>query len=129
MDDTRLSLEANISEAYTEFGRGVVDGYLRTCADDFAFHVPAQSGIADTCVGREGIYSLAAGRWRSPAGPLANDNYAVVPARHPFRRRESGRRTYMRSGRGRLARCFEQSRDPGSFDEAWCFSIAKLTVS
>jgi len=54
---------------------------------------------------------------------LANDNHAVVLARHTFARDGSPKdyRTAhvyeIRSGK--LARCFEQPRDPASFEDAW----------
>jgi hypothetical protein len=45
--------------AYAAFGRGDIDGYLRPCAEDFAFHVPGNGSIAVTYSGRDGLYDLA----------------------------------------------------------------------
>jgi len=54
---------------------------------------------------------------------LANDYHAVVLARHRFTRADSLKdyRTahVYEIHEGKLARCFEQPRDPASFEEAW----------
>ena len=126
-------LEAIIREAYAAFGRGDVDGYLRPCADDFAFHVPGHGGIAGTFVGRNGLYALAEKAMAITGGTfheevedvLANDDHAVVLARHRFTRDGSAKDYWTAHvyevRAGKLARCFEQPRDPTAFDDAWGF--------
>ena len=113
------ALEATIREAYAAFGRGDIDGYLQPCAEDFTFHVPGHDGIAGTYVGKQGLYDLAGKAMAITAGTfreevedvLANDNHAVVLARHRFTR--DGRSKDYRTAHiyeiseGKLARCFE----------------------
>jgi ketosteroid isomerase-like protein len=123
--------EAVIREAYAAFGRGDVDGYLRACTEDFEFQVPGHGGIAGTYIGRAGLHALAdkamtitSGTFREDVEDvMANDEHAVVRARHRFRRgaRFKDYRTahlYTMRG-GKLARCIEQPRDQDAFDEAW----------
>jgi len=124
-------MEAIIREAYAAFGRGDIDGYLRPCAEDFAFHVPGHGGISGTFTGRQGLYDLAAKAMSITDGTfqeevedvLANDTHAVVLARHRFKRSGSGkdyRTAHVYDIRdGKLAQCFEQPRDPAGFDDAW----------
>lgn len=124
-------LEAIIREAYAAFGRGDVDGYLQACTDDFSFNVPGRSAVAGSYVGKRGLYDLAARVTQITGGTffeevedvLANDNHAVVLARHHFRRDGSVkeyRTAHVYDVRqGKLSRCFEQPRDPGAFDAAW----------
>jgi len=54
---------------------------------------------------------------------LANDNHAVVLARHRFTREgqpKDYRTAHIYEIRGgKLARCFEQPRDPAGFEDAW----------
>ena len=54
---------------------------------------------------------------------LTNDNHAVVLARHRFARdavSKDYRTAHVYEVReGKLAQCFEQPRDPASFDDAW----------
>lgn len=124
-------LEATIREAYAAFGRGDIDGYLQACAKNFAFNVPGHGGIAGIFVGRQGLYDLAGRAMEITGGTfqeevedvLANDNHAVVLARHRFTR-DGGLKDYRTAhvyeiSEGKLARCFEQPRDPASFDDAW----------
>jgi ketosteroid isomerase-like protein len=125
------SLEATIRAAYAAFGRGDIDGYLQPCAEDFAFHVPGYGGIAGTYVGRDGLYDLAGKAMAITGGTfseevedvLVNDSHAVVLARHRFTRDDSLKdyRTahVYEISEGKLSRCFEQPRDPASFDDAW----------
>ena len=124
-------LEATIREAYAAFGRGDVDGYLRPCTEDFEFHVPGGGGIGGIYVGKDGLYNLARKAMQITGGTfheevedvLANDQHAVVLARHRFTRDGSSRdyRTahVYEIRDGKLAKCFEQPRDPASFDAAW----------
>lgn len=124
-------LEATIREAYAAFGRGDLDGYLSACAEDFSFHVPGHGAMAGDYCGRQGLYDLA-GKVMAIAGGtfqedvedvLANDRHAVVLARHRFTR--DGRPRDYRTAHvyeireGKLARCFEQPRDPAGFEDAW----------
>jgi ketosteroid isomerase-like protein len=124
-------LETTIRLAYEAFGRGDVDGYLVPCADDFSFHVPGSGGISGVYIGKQGLYDLARKAMQITGGTfheevedvLANDQHAVVLARHRFTRDGAARdyrtaHVYDISG-GKLARCFEQPRDPASFEEAW----------
>jgi uncharacterized protein len=135
-------LEAIIREAYAAFGRGDIDGYLQPCAEDFTFHVAGHGGIAGTYIGRQGLYDLAGkamaitdGTFREEVEDvLANDNHAVVLARHRFTR-DGSFKDYRTAhvydiSEGKLAHCFEQPRDPASFDDAWGSSQAlKHTAS
>ena len=92
-------LEATIREAYAAFGRGDVDGYLRPCTEDFEFHVPGGGGIGGIYVGKDGLYDLARKAMQITGGTfheevedvLANDQHAVVLARHRFTRDGSSR--------------------------------------
>lgn len=124
-------LEAIIREAYAAFGRGDVDGYLKACTDNFEFHVPGSAGISGTYTGHAGLYALAGkaitltgGTFREDVEDvLANDNHAVVLARHRFTRDgqlKDYRTAHVYEIAGmKLARCFEQPRDPAAFDDAW----------
>ena len=124
-------LEAIIREAYAAFGRGDVDGYLQPCTDDFTFNIPGDGGIAGVWAGKQGLLELArtamtltAGTFREDVEDvLANDEHAVVLARHRFTRdgiERDYRTAHVYEIRdGKLARCFEQARDPVQFDEAW----------
>jgi ketosteroid isomerase-like protein len=124
-------MEGILRDAYAAFGRGDIDGYLRPCAVNFAFHVPGDSGIAGTYIGRDGLYDLAGKAVSITDGTfheevedvLANDRYAVVLARHRFTR-DGGLKEYRTAhvyeiSEGKLDRCFEQPRDPAAFDDAW----------
>jgi ketosteroid isomerase-like protein len=125
------ALEQRIRDAYAAFGRGDVDGYLRACADDFAFQVPGQGAICGAWVGRQGLYDLA-GKAMSISGGtfqeevedvLANDRHAIVLARHRFTRdgvSKDYRTAHVYEVRdGKLTKCFEQPRDPAAFHDAW----------
>jgi ketosteroid isomerase-like protein len=124
-------MEAIIRQAYDAFGIGNIDGYLEACAEDFTFHVPGHGGISGAFVGRQGLQELARKAMEISNGTfheevedvLANDNHAVVLARHRFTRDGSlkdYRTAHVYEIRdGKLARCFEQPRDPASFDDAW----------
>jgi hypothetical protein len=71
-------LEATIRGAYAVFNRGDIDGYLKACVEDFAFHVPGRSGIAGTYVGRQGLYDLGGKAMEEDVEDvLANDHHAV----------------------------------------------------
>jgi ketosteroid isomerase-like protein len=125
------SLEQLIREAYAAFARGDVDGYLRSCTGDFTFNVPGQGGLSGTWQGQQGVHELARKAMDLTAGTfqeevedvLANDQHAVVLARHRFTRNGSPRdyRTaHVYDIRdGQLARCFEQPRDSKEFHAAW----------
>ncbi len=124
-------LETIIRQAYAAFGRGDIDGYLAPCTEDFTFHVPGNSGISGAYAGREGLYDLAGKAMTITGGTfheevedvLANDNHAVVLARHRFTRngslKEHRTAHVYQIKNGKLAQCFEQAQDPASFDEAW----------
>jgi ketosteroid isomerase-like protein len=43
-------------EAYAAFGRGDLDGYLRSCTESFNFHVAGGGAIAGTYRGNDGLY-------------------------------------------------------------------------
>jgi ketosteroid isomerase-like protein len=124
-------LESIIREAYAAFGRGDIDGYLSACTEDFSFNVPGQSAVAGSYVGRAGLYDLGGKVMAITGGSfvedvedvLANERHAVVLARHRFTR-DGGARDYLTAHvydviNGKLARCFEQPRDPLGFDQAW----------
>ena len=124
-------LEQIIRDAYAAFGRGDVDGYLGPCTSDFTFNVPGRGGISGVWEGKEGLYDLAGKAMAISGGTfheevedvLANDRHAVVLARHSFIRNGSSkdyRTAHVYEVRdGRLARCFEQPRDPAAFHDAW----------
>jgi ketosteroid isomerase-like protein len=124
-------MEGIIREAYAAFGRGDVDGYLSACTQDFIFNVPGRGGIAGTFRGTEGLYTLAGKAMEGTGGTfredvedvLANDQHAVVLARHHFIR--GGQQREYRTAHvykvrdGKLAECWEQPRDPQAFETAW----------
>jgi len=125
------SLEQLIREAYAAFGRGDMDGYLRACTDSFEFVVPGQGGICGRWVGREGLWELAGKAMSITGGTfreevedvLANPTHAVVLARHHFIR-DGMQKDYHTAHvyeiiHGKLARCYEQLRDPAIFHDAW----------
>jgi ketosteroid isomerase-like protein len=124
-------LEAIIREAYAAFGRGDVDGYLAPCTTDFTFNVAGRGGICGIWAGQKGLHELAATAMALSAGTfheevedvLANDQHAVVLARHHFLRDGSPkdyRTAHIYEVRdGKLARCFEQPRDAAAFHDAW----------
>jgi ketosteroid isomerase-like protein len=124
-------LETIIREAYAAFGRGDIDGYLSACTADFTFNVPGQSAVAGSHVGRAGMYELGGKVMEITNGSfvedvedvLANERHAVVLARHRFTRAGSAN-DYLTAHvydviDGKLARCFEQPRDPEAFEDAW----------
>jgi uncharacterized protein len=124
-------LEAIIREAYAAFGRGDLDGYLRPCTESFIFNVPGQGAIAGTYRGKTGLYELARKAMEATGGSfreevedvLANDQHAVVLARHSFTR-EGEWRDYRTAHvyqvrDSRLAECWEYPRDQAAFDDAW----------
>lgn len=125
------SLEATIREAYAAFGRGDVDGYLAPCASDFTFNVAGRGGICGVWAGQKGLRELAAKAMAISGGTfneevedvLANDRHAVVLARHCFMRDGSPKDYHTAHiyeiEHGKLARCFEQPRDPAAFHDAW----------
>lgn len=125
------SLEQIIRDAYAAFGRGDVDGYLSACTDSFEFIVPGRGGVCGHWVGREGLWALAGqvmaitgGTFREDVEDvLTNSNHAVVLARHHFVR-DGMQKDYHTAhvyeiNHGKLARCYEQLRDPAGFHEAW----------
>jgi len=127
----RNTLEKAIRDAYAAFLRGDVDGYIAACADDFTFNVPGSGGISGVWVGRQGIYDLAGKAMSLTGGTfqeevidvLANDQHAVVLARHRFTRDGvskdySTAHVYEVRG-GKLAICFEHPRDSAIFHDAW----------
>ena len=63
-------LEAIIREAYDAFGRGDIDGYLRNCVEDFAFHIPGNGGISGKYVGKRGLHELARKTMSSQVAPF-----------------------------------------------------------
>lgn len=118
------------------FGRGDLDGYLKHCTDDFTFNVPGNGGVSGIYVGKQGLYELAGKAMTATDGTfheeveavLANDQYAVVLARHHFTRNgalNDYRTAHVYEIRGgKLAQCFEQPRDSASFHAAWGSSQA-----
>ena len=125
------SLETIIREAYAAFGRGDIDGYLSACTEDFSFNVPGQSAVAGAYVAKAGLHELGGKVMAITRGTfiedvedvLANDQHAVVLARHRFTR-DGISRDYLTAHvydlvNGKLARCFEQPRELIAFDEAW----------
>ncbi len=124
-------MEATIREAYAAFGRGDVDGYLRPCTEDFEFHVPGGGGIGGIYVSKDGLYDLARKAMQITGGTFHEEVEMCSPtnstplflARHRFTRDGSSRdyRTahVYEIRDGKLAKCFEQPRDPASFDAAW----------
>jgi ketosteroid isomerase-like protein len=124
-------LESTIREAYAAFGRGDVDGYLQACTQDFSFNIPGRGAIAGSWRGKEGIYELARMAMEATGGSfreevedvLANDQHAVVLARHQFTRggeSQEYRTAHVYDVRdGKLAKCWEQPQDLSAFDEAW----------
>lgn len=124
-------LEGIIREAYAAFGRGDVDGYLRACTEDLVFMIPGSGAIAGSFRGTDGLHDLARRAFETTGGTfreevedvLANDRHAVVLARHHFTR--GGQQYEYRTAHvydvrnGKLARCWEQPRDPAAFEEAW----------
>ena len=124
-------LEAIIREAYAAFGRGDLDGYLRPCTEDFSFRVPGHGGIGGTYRAKEGVYELARKVMDITGGSfqedvedvLANDQHAVVLARHHFTcdgQPKDYRTAHVYEIRdGKLAACWEQPRDQAAFDDAW----------
>ena len=125
------ALETTIREAYTAFGRGDVDGYLKACTTDFTFSIPGRGAIAGTFRGAEGLHELARKAVEGTAGSfredveavLANDQHAVVLARHHFTRHgkhRDYRTAHVYNVRnGKLAECWEHPRDPDAFEQAW----------
>jgi len=125
------SLEQTIRDAYAAFARGDVDGYLSSCATDFTFHVPGRGGISGVWAARQGLHDLASKAMTLSGGTfredvedvLANDQHAVVLARHRFTRDgapKDYRTAHVYDVRdGLLVRCFEQPRDPAAFHDAW----------
>jgi ketosteroid isomerase-like protein len=125
------ALEESIRKAYAAFGRGDVDGYLEPCTPDFRFNIPGHGAIAGTYHGRDGMYALAAKAMEGTGETfredvedvLANDQHAVVLARHYFTR--NGRQHEYLTAHvydvrdGMLAECWEQPRDPAAFEVAW----------
>ena len=129
-------LEAAVRNAYEEFGRGNVDGYLGPCTEDFVFSIPGKGGIAGKYVGKPGLWDLA-GKAMSISGGtfteevldvLANDNHAVVLTKHRFTRAgepKEYRTTHLYEVvEGKLARCYELPHDASAFDDAWGPSTA-----
>lgn len=124
-------LEQTIRDAYAAFGRGDVDGYLRACTDNFTFNVPGRGGISGAWVGRQGLYDLASKAMSTTGGTfqedvedvLANDQHAIVLARHRFKRdgisKEYSTAHVYEVRDGKLTTCFEQPRDPAIFHDAW----------
>jgi ketosteroid isomerase-like protein len=124
-------LEPIVREAYAAFGRGDVDGYLRSCTTDFTFNVPGSGGICGVWAGKQGVSDLAGKAMAISAGSfqeevedvLANDRHAIVLATHRFTRDGSPkeyRTAHVYEVRnGQLARCFEQPRDWAAFHDAW----------
>jgi uncharacterized protein len=125
------ALETMIREAYAAFGRGDVDGYLQACTQDFTFNIPGRGAIAGTFRGAQGLHDLAHKAMEGTGGTFredvedvfANDQHAVVLARHHFTRgeqqREYGTAHVYNVRAGKLAECWEQPRNPAVFDEAW----------
>src|SRR5690349_20169353 len=124
-------LETVIREAYAAFGRGDVDGYLSACTEDFLFEIPGDNALAGTYPGRDGLHQLAAKAMAITGGTfqedvedvLANDAHAVVLAVHRFAR-DGAVKAYRTAHvydiqNAKLARCYEQPRDPNAFDDAW----------
>ena len=124
-------MEDIIRQAYAAFGRGDVDRYLAACTPDFTFNVPGEGFIAGAFHGAEGLYDLAGKAMSGTDGTfredvedvLANDQHAVVLARHHFTRgghpREYRTAHVYNLRDGKLAECWEQPRDPEAFEAAW----------
>src|SRR5262245_7558332 len=134
-------LESTIREAYAAFGRGDVDGYLQACTEDFRFNIPGRAAIAGSFQGKTGLYELARIAMEVTGGTfqedvedvLANDNHAVVLARHLCTR--DGQSKEYRTAHvydvrdGTLAECWEQPRDLAAFDDAWGITHAQTAMS
>jgi uncharacterized protein len=124
-------LEAKVREAYAAFARGDLDGYLRHCAGQFCFNVPGRSAVSGAFRGKEGLDQLLRRVMEMSGGTfqeevldvLANDQHAVVLARHRFER--GGKpKEYLTAHvydvrEGKLRECWEQPRDQVQFDDAW----------
>ena len=124
-------IENMVREAYAAFGRGDVDGYLKPCTAEFVFNVPGRGGIAGKYQGRDGLYELARKAMEITNGSfqeevedvLANDQHAVVLARHRFTlngKAKDYRTAHVYDIRdNKLAECWEQPRDQAVFEDAW----------
>ncbi|MBV8134694.1 MAG: nuclear transport factor 2 family protein [Deltaproteobacteria bacterium] len=124
-------LEGKVREAYAAFGRGDVDGYLRHCTRDFYFNVPGRSAVSGSFRGKEGldqlfrrVMEISAGTFQEEVQDvLANDQHAIVLARHRFERGGKAKE-YLTAHvyevrEGKLGECWEQPRDQVQFDAAW----------
>jgi ketosteroid isomerase-like protein len=117
--------------AYTAFIVGDLEGYLRYCSDDIAFHVPGRNPVS-------GVYSraqfvtpfisrvmeLCGGTFRETVlDVVANDRRGVVLAEHEFQRKgktHAYRTVHMyRIDNGKLTDFREYPEDVYAFDEAW----------
>lgn len=129
-------LEQIVRDAYAAFGRGDIDGYMQPATADFTFVVPGSGGISGVWAGKQGLLDLAGKAMALSAGTfheevedvLTNSRHAVVLARHRFTR-EGSPKDYQTAHvyevrDGKLARCFEQARDPAAFHDAWGSALA-----
>jgi ketosteroid isomerase-like protein len=131
-------VEQVIRDAYAAFGRGDLEGYLRTCSENWSFTVPGATAIAGTYHGAQGLLELAQKVMGLTGGTfqeeledvLANDRHGVVLARHWFTR--DGRRheyrvvhVYQIVG-GKLGACRELTHDQAGFDAAWAEGAAAV---
>ena len=109
-------LETVIRESYAAFGRGDVDGVLRAWAQGFSFHIPGRGAIAGHYAGEAGIreltrkvFGVTGGTFREDVEDvLANDQHAVVLARHDFTR--EGQHKEYRTARVVHWRCVSRPR-------------------
>lgn len=123
--------EKVLRDAYAEFSRGNLEGYLRHCTEDITFHVPGRGRVAGTYTRAQfttpfisRVVELTAGTFRETVlDVVANDRSGVVFAEHEFRR-DGRTHTYRtahiyRMNEGKLAEFREYPEDLYLFDEAW----------
>lgn len=123
--------EDMLRQAYAEFARGNLDGYLQHCTDDIKFHVPGHGPVAGTYVRAQfvtpfigQVIELTNGTFRETVlDVVANDHRGVVLAEHEFdrgNRHHKYRTAHVYSIRaGKLAEFREYPEDLYAFDKAW----------
>ncbi|MBV9282517.1 MAG: nuclear transport factor 2 family protein [Chloroflexi bacterium] len=123
--------EAQLRQAYADFGRGDLEAYWSHCGDDFAFNVPGHNRVAGSYRGHDRFFALIGTVMELTGGQfeeivedvLANAEHGVVLVLHRFPR--AGRPKEYRSAHvydirdGKFIECWEQPRDQAVFDDAW----------